>query len=140
MRKHPRFPMSSLNHACVQNYLPGERQEDDPFDKDKMRRLILIRTFLVLMRQIKLQQFVVGKEIQWPPLIKSVGQVRQPEIKDWVAWKKQVFYLTCYQSAWTCPVVEGNHCGRSLRLDGRVVEFYIIQGLCSALLSHTLIA
>jgi hypothetical protein len=59
--------------------VPGERPEDDPFDKNRLRRLKLIYSFLVLMREIKLEQFVKGKTYQWPPHIASSRQERQPD-------------------------------------------------------------
>jgi hypothetical protein len=70
--------------------VPGERQEDDPFDTDKIRRFKLIRSFLVLMREIKLVQFTKGREYQWPPHITSTRPQRLQGKQAWSAWKKEV--------------------------------------------------
>ena len=74
----------------LQQYVPAERPEEDPFDKDRMRRSMLIRRFLVFMLDIKRHKLERDVVYHWPPVVDDGPQPRPADIKDWAKWKEKV--------------------------------------------------
>jgi hypothetical protein len=83
----------------VQHFVPADRPDEDPFEKERMRRSMLIRRFLVFMRDIKLQQFNKNVECKWPPGLPGGSKAPPPEEEDWKTWKGKVLPFSCAQSS-----------------------------------------
>ncbi len=82
---------------AMQRFVPAERPDADPFDKERMRRSMLIRRFLVFMRDINQNQYLSAK-CHWPPVLASGSKPPLPYEEDWNKWKSKVLvpaYLVC---------------------------------------------
>jgi hypothetical protein len=71
----------------LQCYVPAERPDADPFEKERMRRSMLIRRFLVFMRDIKQNQYL-SANFKWPPVVGS--ETPATDVEDWNKWKSKV--------------------------------------------------
>jgi hypothetical protein len=76
----------------LQRFVPAERPDEDPFDKERMRRSMLIRRFLVFMRDIKQRQHSKGN-CEWPPVIAGGSKQLPPAEENWNKWKSKVRVL-----------------------------------------------
>ncbi len=79
-----------------QYFVPAERPDEDPFEKERMRRSMLIRRFLVFMRDIKLQFFNKNVEYKWPSAVAVGSNTPSAEGEDWNTWKAKVLRICLF--------------------------------------------